>query len=219
MCGRSGSWENPYVADDEQLWHQVDELVRRTIDADDPWDAYKLAGRVGGLVLESDDLPGAYQFWMGLTDLFDDIRLGIIPAEGAQAVLRMAAKAWLKTPPSERPQYLTAWSREDPVALVKSLGHAVGPPPNPRVEQPWRGQWETIAWAVAQIGRTHSPYAAAQRVMCELRDPVLREAGRADDLAALLRAWDATPSHRDQLERQIRQHLRSLSASDVPPLV
>ncbi len=218
MSRRFDPWETRYVPDDDQLWEKVDTLARRAIEADDPWDAYDLAGDIGPLVLESEDVPEAYQFWAELADLYDDPRLGIIPPEGAQAALRMAATTWLETPLSDRSEFVSSWRRKDPVALVESLGYVVEPPPNPRVEQPWRGRWETIAWVVDQIERTHSPYAAAQCILHEVQEPILWEAGRGDELAELLRAWDDTPSQRDELNEQIKEHLRSLSASDVPPI-
>ena len=72
-------------------------------------------------------------------------------------MLRLAAVDWLAAPVPRRTQLLDDWASRDLASLVTKLGYTVQPRPDPRMSEPWRGQWDDIAWAVAQIGRTHSP--------------------------------------------------------------
>ena len=104
-------------------------------------------------------------------------------------------------------------------AVLAELGFPVVSIDSPYDELPWRGYWDQIRWAVDQVDTTHSPYASAQRVLEVLQDvPDLWEPGGGRQLMTLLERWDEERHRRDELTEHIRIHLRSLRASDVPPL-
>lgn len=91
--------------------------------------------------------------------------------------------------------------------------------PDPFREQPWRGRWANLVWSIEHVDVTHSPYAATQRVLEDLRtEPVLWKKGHGDRLVGLLRDWDQHPQERDRINELLRTHLFSLAADQVPPL-
>jgi len=64
----------------------------------------------------------------------------------------------------------------------------------------WRGYWSTIAWAVRQMDRKLTPYAAAQTVLEIVIDvPELWEPADGNHLRSLLHAWDETPGNRPEI--------------------
>ncbi|NUR07224.1 MAG: hypothetical protein HOQ45_09455 [Nocardioidaceae bacterium] len=68
------------------------------------------------------------------------------------------------------------------------------------------------------MDKTHSPYSSAQYVLEILGDvPDLWEPGRGDELMQLLREWDRNRDERHAIGDKIRDHLRSLRETDVPP--
>ena len=89
-----------------------------------------------------------------------------------------------------------------------------------RKELPWLGYWSRIAWARDEMDRLLAAYAAAQMVI-EVADdePDLWVPTDADRLRSLLRDWDDHRAERQRIDDQIREHLRSLRAEDVPPLI
>lgn len=88
----------------------------------------------------------------------------------------------------------------------------------PRDQGAWLGHWGSIDWACNQVDTTHSPYAAAQRVLEAVGDvPDLWKPGRGQELMALLREWDTYPARRSEIDDALRHHLRSLKADDRPP--
>src|SRR5262249_1297352 len=90
----------------------------------------------------------------------------------------------------------------------------------PMREIPWLGYWDRIAWAKAQMDRILAPYAAAQQVIEVAGDvPDLWAPAGGQRLTSLLQAWDQHPAERQRINDQIREHLRSLSEEDVPPLI
>jgi hypothetical protein len=96
---------------------------------------------------------------------------------------------------------------------LMELGH-----PRASMEEAWHGYWGLIDWARSQVDRTHSPYAAAQRVLEVIGDvPGLWEPGRGQALMSLLHRWDANLAERPALDDEIRTYLRSLKADDCPP--
>jgi hypothetical protein len=103
-------------------------------------------------------------------------------------------------------------------AVLDSLGHS--PIDGGSWDSsPWRGYWTSIGWAVREMDRKLSPYAAAQRVIDVVGDvPDLWEPGRGDQLFALLRAWDDQTRDRSEIAVELRNLLRSLHRDDVPPL-
>lgn len=204
-------------------WESVDILVRAALGAADPWEAYRYAMQAGGRALdlasESSAAADFYVFWMELSDLFDAPRPVVVPPEGAQAVLRMAAEDWLRTPQNLREAVVDEWNSRDWLALVESLGYELQPAQDPVAEGPWRGKWQEVVWARNNIGSLHSPYAAAQHVIQHTAaDPVLARAGDTKALSALLTRWDAEPHRRNLVEQSLVKHLQSLAAGDVPPL-
>lgn len=209
--------------EERAFWDRLDAGVVRARDASDPWDAYEraleVAGEANDQMLTTQIAAPVYLLWESLTDLFDDQRLGRIPAMGAQFLLREAAEDWLATPIPGRDRLIDEWLVRDWVAMIKQAGFRVGPPPNPRVEQPWRGQWNDIAWVIGQIGVTHSTFAAGERVLRNIADdPILWDAGSGVVLESLLRQWEAMKERRPQLDVAIRKHLLTLRAGDVPAL-
>lgn len=85
---------------------------------------------------------------------------------------------------------------------------------------PWLGYWPRIAWARDQMDRLLAPYAAAQAVIeVAGRVPDLQGPAGLERLMSLLRDWDDHPAGRQQIDDQIREHLRSLREDDVPPLI
>jgi hypothetical protein len=87
-------------------------------------------------------------------------------------------------------------------------------------EIPWLGYWYQIAWARDEMDRLLAPYAAAQRVVEVAGDvPDLWVPAGGERLMSLLRDWDEHPAERQQIDDQIREHLRSLREEDVPPLI
>jgi hypothetical protein len=104
-------------------------------------------------------------------------------------------------------------------SVLAELGHPVVAIDSPYDELPWRGYWDQIRWAVDQMDRSHTPYAAAQCVLEVLSDvPDLWSPGRGEDLMNLLQHWDEQRDRRNDLTELIRAHLRSLREGDVPPL-
>lgn len=96
---------------------------------------------------------------------------------------------------------------------LTELGHPRAP-----MEDAWHGHWGFIHWARSQVDRTHSPYAAAQRVLEVIGDvPELWEPGRGQELMSLLHEWDANVADRTALDNEIRAYLWSLKADDCPP--
>ncbi|CAN5402227.1 hypothetical protein BH10ACT8_BH10ACT8_23110 [soil metagenome] len=99
-------------------------------------------------------------------------------------------------------------------ATLTELGH-------PRAltdEDSWRGHWGFIDWARNQMDLTHSPYAAAQRVLEVIGDvDGLWEPGKGAELTALLNQWDSHPPDRPALNDKIRAHLRAFKPEDLPP--
>ena len=88
----------------------------------------------------------------------------------------------------------------------------------PRQNDAWHGHWSFIVWARSQVDRTHTPYAAAQRVLEVIGDvPELWEPGRGQELMTLLRVWDANTAERPAVDGEIRAYLLSLRAQDCPP--
>ena len=103
--------------------------------------------------------------------------------------------------------------------VLAELGFPMRDSDSPDEDQPWRGQWEGIWWAVDRMDRTHAPYASAQYVLEILGDvDGLWEPGGGEHLMTLRRDWDNHPEHRSAIDDQIRAHLRSLAEHDVPPL-
>lgn len=89
-----------------------------------------------------------------------------------------------------------------------------------REELPWLGYWSRIEWARDEMDRLLAPYAAAQVVIEVAGDePDLWVPVGADLLISLLRDWDDHRAERQRIDDQIRGHLRSLRAEDVPPLI
>jgi hypothetical protein len=82
----------------------------------------------------------------------------------------------------------------------------------------WHGHWSFIDWARNQADRTHTPYAAAQRVLEVIGDvPELWEPGRGPEIMSVLNQWDVNLADRPALDDEIRTYLWSLSADDCPP--
>jgi hypothetical protein len=82
----------------------------------------------------------------------------------------------------------------------------------------WHGHWSFIDWARNQADRTHTPYAAAQRVLEVIGDvPELWEPGRGPEIMSVLNQWDVNLADRPALDDEIRAYLWSLSADDCPP--
>lgn len=103
--------------------------------------------------------------------------------------------------------------------VVAELGHPMTGSDFPWEYEPWRGYWEGIWWAVDRMDETHAPYASAQYVLEIVSDvPDLWEPARGDELYALLREWDENLGNRGAIADKIRDHLRSLNETDVPPL-
>ena len=76
---------------------------------------------------------------------------------------------------------------------------------------------DVFYWARNQVDRTHSAYAAAQRVLEEVGDESDSwELGRGQELMALLREWDEHPARRTEIDDALRLLLRSLQADDCP---
>jgi hypothetical protein len=97
-------------------------------------------------------------------------------------------------------------------AALTELGH-----PRAMREHAWHGHWGFIDWARSQVDRTHSPYAAAQRVLEVIGDvPGLWEPGRGPELTSLLSQWDANVDDRLAIDDEIRAHLWSLRADECP---
>jgi len=104
--------------------------------------------------------------------------------------------------------------------VLASLGWPMRDCRNPREEIPWRGYWDAIAWAQEQMDRLLSPYAAAQKVIEVAGDvPDLWVLAGGERLMSLLRDWDEHRAERQQIDDQLREHLRSLREEDVPPLI
>ena len=99
-------------------------------------------------------------------------------------------------------------------AALTELGH----PRAATDEDAWQGHWGFIDWARSQVDRTHSPYAAAQRVLEVIGDVAgLWEPGRGSELMSLLNKWDASEAERSALDDGIRAYLWSLKPDDCPP--
>lgn len=139
----------------------------------------------------------------------------------------MLAAQWLvEGYDSEGLRELAGLSRRDVVEarrmfaeVLGELGYPVPRSNSPWEDLPWRGHWDDIWWFVDQIDRTHTPYAAAQRVLEILSDaPELWEPGRGGRLQELLDSRRDRPGDRERLDDEIRTHLRSLAEDDVPPL-
>lgn len=104
--------------------------------------------------------------------------------------------------------------------VLSSLGWPMRDWRNAAEEIPWLGYWYLIAWAREQVDRMLTPYAAAQQVIEVAGDvPDLWVPAGGERLMSLLRAWDEHPAERQRIDDQIREHLRSLSEEDVPPLI
>jgi hypothetical protein len=104
--------------------------------------------------------------------------------------------------------------------VLVSLGYPIPEFIDPYDRQPWRGYWGRIRWAQRGMDGLMSPYAAAQ-VILEVAGDVegLWQAARGQELMALLREWDQEPDARAAIDQQIREHVRGLEESAVPPLI
>lgn len=219
--GRGELSQSPEPGD--EVWTVVGRRAEAVTRANSPWEAYDAAMEAAGeasALLDSDaGAADVYVMWADLTDLFDNPLLGRVPEEGAHVVLKMAAQEWLAATQNDRAALLAKWRNVSLLDLVRAQGYEIGPPANPAREDPWRGHWSTIEWVVGEIGKTHSVYAAAQRVISECGDdPTLQEAGRTRHLAQLLRAWSSQKEQRSVIEDEIRQTLVGLRAEQVPAL-
>jgi hypothetical protein len=143
------------------------------------------------------------------------------------AALPMLAAQWLvEGYDSEGLRELAGLTRRDAVDarrmfsdVLGELGYPIPRTNSPWEDLPWRGHWDDIWWLVEQVDRTHTPYAAAQRVLEILSDvPELWEPGRGDRLQELVGGWRDWPDDRERLDAEIRTQLRSLAEDDVPPL-
>ncbi|UUW90519.1 hypothetical protein [Pimelobacter simplex] len=104
--------------------------------------------------------------------------------------------------------------------VLAELGYPVRNLGSPYEQDPWRGHWESIWWAVDRMDGTHRPYASAQHVLEIIGDHEdLWEPGGGEALVALLHAWDEAPEQRPAVDERIRAHLRGLREDDVPPLI
>jgi hypothetical protein len=104
--------------------------------------------------------------------------------------------------------------------VLASLGYPLREWRDALQELPWLGYWGQIEFAQAEMDRRLTPYAAAQRVVGVAGDvPDLWGPAGGERLMSLLRDWDESPSDRSQIDSQLREHVRSLRAEDVPPLV
>lgn len=136
----------------------------------------------------------------------------------ADADLPMLAAEWLADGyDSPLLRELAGLSRADATEARRMFGAVLAELGHPIVQIDTA--WDEIQWAIDQLDRTHSPYAAAQRVLNVLGDvPDLWQTGRGDALQELLDAWLRRPHERDRLDDELRAHIRSLSERDVPLL-
>jgi hypothetical protein len=144
-------------------------------------------------------------------------------------VLPMLAAVWLAQGyDSEELRELAGLTRQEAhqagrrllLGVLASLGWPLRDWRNAPEEIPWLGYWYQIAWARDEMDRLLAPYAAAQRVVEVAGDvPDLWVPAGGERLMSLLRDWDEHPAERQQIDDQIREHLRSLREEDVPPLI
>jgi hypothetical protein len=144
-------------------------------------------------------------------------------------LLPMLAAVWLAEGyDSEELRELAALSRQEArqagrrrlAQVLASLGYPMREWRHSLEELPWLGYWRQIEFAQAEMDRLLTPYASAQRVVEVAGDvPDLWGPAGGERLMSLLRDWDEIPSDRSQIEGQLREHVRSLRAEDVPPLI
>jgi hypothetical protein len=156
------------------------------------------ASRSGGGQVRDEDLPMLAAVWLTQGYDSDELRelAGLTRLEARQDGRRMLA------------------------GVLSSLGWPMRDWRNAAEEIPWLGYWYQIAWAKEQMDRLLAPYAAAQQVIEVAGDvPDLWVPAGGQRLTSLLQAWDEHPAERQRINDQIREHLRSLSEEDVPPLI
>ena len=78
----------------------IDPVVRAVLEADNPWEAYRLAGAIADLMTDTSpggsfDLPHAGQLYVAWAELTDLFATGKTPITEAHAVLRSASERWL----------------------------------------------------------------------------------------------------------------------------
>lgn len=209
---------------DEELLAELDVAVRRVARAVTPaeaHDAVEEAAQAGHQAGHGPLAANVYLFWSGVADLYDFRRVTGVPEEGFLVVAQQLADQWLTTPAGLLDQLLgdTLGNPEfDVMDMVTRAGFTVRAP-DPFREQPWRGHWTNVAWSIQSVDVTHSPYAATQRLLNDLRtEPLLWEVGQGDQLVALLRNWDQRPQERDRINDLLRSHLTSLTPDQIPPL-
>ena len=88
--------EAEQARESELYGQKLDPIARKILTAEDPWDAYRIAGEAPGQLLhELEWLPhggAVYICWAELADVFET---GKTPIPDAYAALRRAASAWL----------------------------------------------------------------------------------------------------------------------------
>ena len=89
---------------------EVRPIVGDVLAAAEPWDAYREANRVCGVLVDHLTwLPhggSVYVAWAGLTDLYE---VGDTSPEAAHEALIRAASLWFEMPEEPSPRLLTAW--------------------------------------------------------------------------------------------------------------
>ena len=193
----------------------------RVVQAVTPVEAYGAAddaAQIGHKCLDLGPVAArAYTYWAAVADVYELGEITGIPEEGFLVVAKDLAREWLSTPADALGGFV-ATAAFDPVEMVTRAGFTVRVP-NPFLEQPWRGHWANLVWSIEHVDVTHSPYAATQRVLQDLRtEPVLWERGHGARLAALLSEWDQHPHERDRIDGLLRAQLSSMSDVQVPPL-
>ncbi|KRC66547.1 hypothetical protein ASE12_18285 [Aeromicrobium sp. Root236] len=161
-------------------------------------------------------------------------RFDVTPEQAAQGRivedrdLPMLAAQWLTegwdSPAVRELAGLTRHQVNDAVGLlqraVNELGFAQPASHFPWDDAPWHGHWQGIWWAVDQMDKKLSPYAAAQEVLETVGDvPDLWKPGHGDELMQLLERWREHPEDREDVAERLRSLLRSLTEDDVPPAV
>jgi hypothetical protein len=151
------------------------------------------ASRSGARSVRDEDLPMLAAVW--LTQGYDSEELrelaGMTRREARQAGRRLLA------------------------GVLSSLGWPMRDPPDADAD-PWLGYWGRISWALDEMDRDLAPDAVAQVVLeVAYEVPELWVPAGGDRLASLLRDWDMHWVKREQIDDQIREHLRSLRQEDA----